>query len=275
MLEQSNSKPNSTIGALQQQPCPLCDSDKHGILHRYSYNHWKIAKCIDCNFVYLRNPVDYDAMVDEYSWEKTSLAETNRRLTSRPFSAKLSRWSRWRLSTFGRSFDKVAKHMPAGRVLNIGCGAGSMNVGDDAIPYGIEISRSLHKVADALMREKNGYAIHAPATQGAKQFDDNFFDGVIMFSYLEHEQNPREIIKQVSRILKKNGVAYVRVPNFDSINRKVVQKNWCGFRYPDHVNYFTYKTLKKLSDNFGFNIRVLNLATLPFDDNINALLTKR
>ena len=30
-------------------------------------------------------------------------------------------------------------------------------------------------------------------------------------------------------------------------------KRWCGFRYPDHLNYFTPKTLAAMAGEAGFN----------------------
>ncbi len=271
----SNVGRQSSPGIYEEQDCPVCNNAGYNVLPTYSHNEWTIAQCDNCNFVYLRNPPGYEAMVEEFAWEKTSKKEQTRRLDERPAWAWLSRRSRWRLGLFGRSFDKVAKHMPAGKILNVGCGVGTMNVGRNGIPYGIEISRSLHKIANERMMKEGGYAIHAPAVEGAAQFDDDFFDGVIMFSYLEHEQQPRKILGEVSRILKKSGKAYVRVPNFGCLNRRFMQKKWCGFRYPDHVNYFTVHSLKKLADEFGFDFKLLNWPIIHFDDNINAILVKR
>jgi len=64
----------------------------------------------------------------------------------------------------------------------------------------------------------------------------------------------------------------VRVPNFASLNRRVIGKKWCGFRYPDHVNYFTPVSLRALVAKAGFTMSITNNLTLHVDDNINALL---
>ncbi|MCF6322012.1 MAG: class I SAM-dependent methyltransferase [Rhizobiaceae bacterium] len=233
-----------------------------------------MVQCSGCDFIYLRNLPGYDALEDEFAWEKTSDLENLRRLQLRPLSARLSRITRWRLGLFGRSFNNVDKYFQAGNILDIGCGAGSLKFGTHAIPYGIEVSRSLHAIADKNMREKGGYAVQAPALVGIKNFEDNFFDGVVMFSYLEHEQNPAMILSEVMRVLKPGSRVYLRVPNYGSINRRIMGKKWCGFRYPDHTNYFTRKTLKRMVNNAGFDFLVLNSLTLAFDDNINALLAK-
>lgn len=55
----------------------------------------------------------------------------------------------------------------------------------------------------------------------------------------------------------------------------VMQRKWCGFRYPDHVNYFTRASLAKLAAIAGFNMHVPWYLGLPTDDNIMAILTPR
>ena len=71
-----------------------------------------------------------------------------------------------------------------------------------------------------------------------------------------------------------DGAAFVRVPNFGSVNRIVMGRKWRGFRYPDHVNYFALGSLRRMASECGMRCKLLNPVTLPFDDNIKAVLTK-
>ena len=77
-----------------------------------------------------------------------------------------------------------------------------------------------------------------------------------------------------ARVLKTDGAIYVRVPNFGSINRHVMGARWSGFRYPDHVNYFTLGSLRRMTSDCGLRLKLLNPALFPLNDNINAVLTK-
>ena len=103
---------------------------------------------------------------------------------------------------------------------------------------------------------------------------NRFFSGVIMSSVAEHEKQPKTLLAHVARVLEDGGTAYIRVPNFGSVNRVVMGAKWCGFRHPDHVNYFTVATLRRMAAECGLGVRLLNPIRLPFDDNINALLRK-
>lgn len=107
-----------------------------------------------------------------------------------------------------------------------------------------------------------------------KECDEHYFDGVLLNSFLEHEVNPFILLKEAHRTLKDTGVVYIRVPNYGSLNRKVMGHKWCGFRFPDHVNYFTTKSLAEMAKKAGFKMKIMNPLTIQFDDNIKAVLTK-
>lgn len=264
-----------TGGSLARRACPACGASGGGReLPAYRHEGWRIEACAGCGFVYLANPPDYAALVDEFAWEKMAKAEAERRLKSRPISKRLSNATRWRLRLAGNRDVRVAARVGGGNVLDIGCGGGRQAFLEAGTPFGIEISRALHAAADEKMRARGGYAVHAPALDGLKSFPDAMFDGVIMNSYLEHEAQPAAVLAEVQRVLKPGGRVYVRVPNFGGVNRRVTGRNWCGFRYPDHVNYFTVSSLRAMTRNAGFGMRLLNRLSVPFDDNIKALLTK-
>ncbi len=77
------------------------------------------------------------------------------------------------------------------------------------------------------------------------------FNGVIMHSYLEHEVEVMAVLNGAFRALRPGGKVYVRVPNFGSLNRRLIGAKWCGFRYPDHVNYFTLASLRQVASRAG------------------------
>jgi len=64
----------------------------------------------------------------------------------------------------------------------------------------------------------------------------------------------------------------VRVPNYGSLNRRMLGAKRCGFRYPDHVNYFITTSLGTMAGDCGLKLKLLNPIRLPLDDNINAVL---
>ncbi|MCM2563448.1 class I SAM-dependent methyltransferase [Lutimaribacter sp. EGI FJ00015] len=251
--------------------CPVCESDQATRLDRYSPSEWDLVACDGCGFVFLRNPPPYEALEEDFAWEKTY--EVRRQ---RGGSTRFSRWlrplrDRMSASRNQSKQDVFRRLFGAGRVLDVGCGD-IVRTEPPIVPYGIEISNVLQAGADEAMRAQGGYCLKASGADGVWEFDEEFFDGVILNSYLEHEADPRRVLGGIHRALKPGGKVFVRVPNFGSLNRRVIGAQWCGFRHPDHVNYFTTNSLERLAGKFGFGVQILNKSTLWVDDNIKAVL---
>ena len=253
------------------RPCPQCGSLVCVFLSHYSSPPWQLVECSACGFVFLRNPPEYKRLISEYAWEKTRVAEKGRRTRRSPLLAWVDRGTRWRLSVFSPGLSGRLKSLwRPGPVLDVGCGAGN-RVPEPYIPVGIEISEALWREADINMRARGGRAIHAAAVEGIQQLPDHHFTGILLRSFLEHEAQPKVLLKECARVLTLEGAIYVRVPNYGSLNRRIRGAKWCGFRFPDHVNFFDRKSLLQMAEDCGLNLRLINPLRLPFDDNINAV----
>ncbi|MCW1955595.1 MAG: class I SAM-dependent methyltransferase [Roseobacter sp.] len=253
--------------------CPSCGSDAFTPWEKYSPEAWQVVCCNSCRLTYLRNPVAYTALEEDFAWEKTYVEKSARggSTTLSPLIRRL----RARLGLLHRSkTDSFRAWFHDGHVLDIGCGLGDRIV-PPMTPYGIELSKGLQAEADTIMRKRGGYCLHGAGAEAIWAFSEGQFDGILMNSYLEHETDVMGVLKGAYRALKETGAVYVRVPNFGSLNRRVIGANWCGFRYPDHVNYFTLDTLKSTVARAGFTLELVNGKRLMLDDNIQALLRKQ
>ena len=257
----------------QARACPHCGSEAYQVLPHYSSGPWQIAECGSCGFVFLRNPPAYEELVSNFAWEKTRVAEVKRRKEKSPMRMWLDGATRWRAGIYSPEVgERLQQLFKPGPVLDVGCGSGK-KVPEPFIPFGVEISEELCREADAHMRTRGGRAIHAPAVDGVKQFPDRYFTGILLRSFLEHEAQPRALLAECARVLVEDGAIYVRVPNFGSLNRRVLGGKWCGFRYPDHVNYFTPATLLRLAAEAGLGTRRdVFTDRLPTSDNMHFAL---
>lgn len=257
---------------LSLRDCPTCNGTEATMRPEYSPQDWHVATCDSCDLTYLRNPPAYEALEEDFAWEKTYVEKKNASKGS-TFLSPLARQVR---STLGMRRDKTQsfrRWFKDGHVLDIGCGAGG-RIKPPMTPYGIELSKALHAKSDKAMRAAGGYCIHGAGAEAVWNFNESQFDGILMFSYLEHEVDVMGVLRGAHRALKETGALYIRVPNFGSLNRKVIGPKWCGFRYPDHVNYFTPDTLKDTARRAGFSMQVVNVMTRPVDDNVSVLLHK-
>lgn len=259
-----------------QRACPLCGGGEAAELPRYSREGWRVARCAGCGFVYLANPPGHAALSEDFAWEKGLDAEKARRLKAAPAMYGIDYATRFRTGLFQKTDMQkyVAWFGNGGNVLDIGCAQGD-RIGPPFTPYGIEISKALAEEADANMRARGGRCVHGPGAEAIGAFEPGLFDGIVMRSYLEHEEQPLKVLEGAHRALKATGAVYVKVPNWGSVNRRVTGGKWCGVRLPDHVNYFTPASLRAMAAKAGFEMEIKNPLNLPFDDNIHALLRKR
>ena len=73
---------------------------------------------------------------------------------------------------------------------------------------------------------------------------------------------PAATLGGVRHALASGGAAIIKVPNYASLNRHVMGRRWCGFRWPDHVNYFTPASLERLVRQAGLEVARFT----PLDD---------
>jgi SAM-dependent methyltransferase len=258
--------------AVKTRSCEVCGSTETRPLPAYSRVEWPVVACARCGFVYQHKVPGHEALVETFAWEKT-FAEERRRRSQRSWS-RLDQATRWRLRP-GKRQEKIwyGKLLRSGgNVLDIGCG-GSCRLPPGVTPYGIEISAALAAKADPLFRARGGYVVSGSGEEGLSAFADAFFSTIFMRSYLEHEEHPRAVLTAAFAKLKPGGRVAVRVPNYGSLNRRVMGAQWCGFRFPDHVNYFTDGSLKALAASVGFRYRRCN-RLMVLDDNLIVELIK-
>lgn len=254
--------------------CVVCDGTASVVLPRYSRDPWLIGRCLGCGFVHLMNPPGHAALDETFAWEKGLDAEVARRLDAAPVLYRLDYATRFRTGLFARpDMRNYVKWFGAGSLLDVGCGTGG-RIQSPFVPFGIEVSGVPAKEADADMRARGGRCLHGPGAEMIWRFEEEQFDGIVMRSYLEHEEDALRVLQGARRALKPSGGIYVKVPNFGSLNRVVAGRHWCGLRMPDHVNYFTTASLKALARRAGLSMSLLNRVNLALDDNIHVLLRR-
>lgn len=163
------------------------------------------------------------------------------------------------------------KHQEIRRILDVGCGDGSLiaNLSDRDDLFGVDISR---KAVD-LARQAGIDARLADVSCEKLPFEDGFFDIVYMGDVIEHLVNPDFAMEEVSRVLKPERYLVVSTPNLGSwLNRLLLLagyqprftevsaiRHFGGMKRQDlvpvgHLRIFTYKALREFLLYHGFTI---------------------
>ena len=264
-----------------RRPCPVCLNENIPAPHRsrYSGDEWDIIDCVSCGFPHLQLVPVYEELEENLAWEKQFETEGKRRKKKQPWIQGLDAATRWRLHLLPRTegVDILNRLAPSGPALDLGCGAGGHLLRFDQrfVPNGIEISRQQAKAASTHVAARGGRVVQASSEEGLLQFPEQYFTAALLRSYLEHDWRAREVLQNLYTRMAKGGVVVVKVPNYGSLNRRVMGAKWCGFRHPDHVNYFDRLSLRRLAEAAGFTVRQPLHLNMPTDDNMVSILHRR
>ena len=260
-----------------KRSCPQCAGDD-GVDLELAPAPWTIVRCRECSFVYMTSGPSYADLSETLAWSQSYKNETDRRTKKRPVFYWFDQKTRWRLHIFPRpeTWRYMSKLVHKGAVVDIGCsnGANLLRLPETVTPFGVEIGKARAEESDNKLRARGGMCLHAPATEGLAQFEDEKFSGAMLNSFLEHENAPAPLLSVLYKKLTIGGVAVVKIPNFASWNAAIMKSAWCGVRIPDHVNYFTPKSLAAMAEKAGFVVTFPRFANLPTNDNFWAFLRK-
>lgn len=230
--------------------CFLCGCKDKLILFHCEDIEWKVpgefymAKCLGCGLVYV-TPQPQESEIGKFypkayyfrlageALPESYIRRLNKKLASR--TALIKRFKK------------------EGKLLEIGCGDGSFlnfikDKGFDV--YGLDFSQD----AASQAKDKIGSdRVFCGRIKDAAYPVENF-DVICLFEVLEHFNNPFEILSEVKKLLKKDGVLIATVPNFGCLERNLLGRCWYGVDVPRHLHHFTDKSLKSLITKADFKI---------------------
>ena len=169
-----------------------------------------------------------------------------------------------------RSLTYIEKYVrKKGKLLDVGCGRGYFL--DEARKtgwriYGIDYSDNLINYAKntLLLNVQRGDMFHFRSKQR--------FDVVTLNQVIEHVFNPNDLIKKCYELLKPGGVIYVATPNIGSVAAKVARENFDHLIPPEHLGYFSKRTLSAVLQRNHF--RALYLGSWSYAVDLAGILKR-
>ena len=174
----------------------------------------------------------------------------------------------WWEMTYRNYYQLFEKYCPKGsrRLLEIGSGPGyflkcGKELGWDV--FGFEPSKQAYEYS-----QKFGVKVVNDFFSGRNADKYGKFDVVYMNTVIEHLPDPISLIKSVKNVLNPNGIICVVAPNDYNPLQNILRNNlgykpwWVVPRH--HINYFNFKSIKKLLEMLGFKI-VESTGTFPME----------
>jgi SAM-dependent methyltransferase len=145
-----------------------------------------------------------------------------------------------------RLLEIVRRHVPRGRLVDIGAGSGILVEQANALGYeaeGVEPSRWLcQRAVERGLKVHLGTYPHQDLRPG--------FDVVTLVDVIEHVPNPVELLRHVASQLSDHGIGLVVTPDVKSIVARLMGPKWWHFRIA-HIGYFDRRNLELALDSAG------------------------
>jgi 2-polyprenyl-3-methyl-5-hydroxy-6-metoxy-1,4-benzoquinol methylase len=219
--------------------CPLCGGESHNPL--FVKRGYTIVRCTDCSLVFSNPQVREEVVLDEYR-EGGSNDLWVDVLTS-PRQLELDR------EKFAEILDELEPHRGDGRLLDVGTSIGLfLQLAGERGWRGLGTEFGRRALAHA--RDELGVEVVDTAIG---QLDDEY-DVVTVLSVLEHVNDPRAFLREISRLLKPGGATYLIVPNVESLACRVLHERAATFDGRNHLLYFSARTLRDMLEREGFDV---------------------
>ncbi len=150
--------------------------------------------------------------------------------------------------------DAINSYKKSGKLLDIGCTEGNFlsSCSEHAFDcYGIEPSKYTYAIATKNLPASK---IHN-TTLSEAEFPQSCFDIVTMINTIEHTLNPKGIIEEACRILSPGGVLMIETPDIGHWLASLMGKKWLPLLVPDHIVFFSKKTIINMLRESGFVIQ--------------------
>jgi len=242
-------------------PCNICGEDTISRLGKPKYtpdilqtinlpDEIYVVKCKNCGFYYT-DPMPF--------WE----AEVLQQLYKSEYFIPMTKWlERARIKDVQRRLDAIEQYLSAERCcfLEVGCGPGCGL--EEAKKRGWSIyaqDASRDSAMEAKKRLRIDVFIGELEEAG---YHNDYFDVVYANSVLEHVPQPAKMLREIHRILRPGGVAYIVVPNEDSLASDFQRIYYrtpklSPLMPPYHIVGFNKRSFSRLCESTGFDVKRL------------------
>jgi len=144
---------------------------------------------------------------------------------------------------FAASVMFLRSPRPGASLLDIGCGGGELMVrmrdsgwkvaGIETDPIAVERARA------------RGLDVHQNDLAGAA-LGDSTFDAITMAHVIEHVHDPRALLIECHRLLKKKATLVILTPNSAGWGHRHFGPDWRGLEPPRHIHIFNSHNMRRL-----------------------------
>ena len=230
--------------------CPLCGEERGERLYT-ERGVLGVVRCAGCDLIYVSPRL---TSPEQVYWGDAVQYEHEARMIFSGVAAH------HRDPNYLDDLNVIEQFKPEGMFLDVGTNMGfflRQTRGRRWNTIGVEPSASLAELA----RVHFGLDVRTCFLEDAK-FPDSHFDVVTMTDVFEHIADPRSMLREIRRILKSDGILFIKVPNgrFNVFKLRLLTlfgrlKDFDVFDSYEHVVHYTSRTLRRMLQEEGFQVR--------------------
>jgi 2-polyprenyl-3-methyl-5-hydroxy-6-metoxy-1,4-benzoquinol methylase len=159
------------------------------------------------------------------------------------------------LRDLAMGFVRDLPFVPAGRLLDVGCGSGDFLWAMRARGWrvkGVEPDPEAARLA----RERYCLEVTTGTLEGAA-LPAASVDAMTLSNVIEHVPDPVALLRECGRVLRPGGKLVVETPNLQSFGHRRFGASWRGLEVPRHFFLFSRRALRACAEKAGLEIASL------------------
>jgi 2-polyprenyl-3-methyl-5-hydroxy-6-metoxy-1,4-benzoquinol methylase len=248
--------------------CPICDNKefRNEIIckdHSISQESFAIVSCEKCN-LWMTSPRPSVSQIGKYYESEEYISHT-----SKPNTIINWLYLLVRNITLRSKLKIISNYTKNKQILDYGCGTGDFLAYCSDKNYkvrGIEPNEKARKTAQKKVKGQIYSEI--------KEVEiDEKMSVITLWHVLEHIHNPNEILTELRKCLKKDGIIVVAVPNRNSPDALKYKENWAAYDVPRHLFHYRLKDIKGLAKRN--KLKLVNSIPQYFDSFYVSMLSEK
>jgi hypothetical protein len=241
---------------IKEENCGVCGTkktllDKKNIKDPYSLKVFCVYTCASCSVGYTHPvPENIESYYDQEGYDSY---QKKKSLYNTIYSYVQSLNNNYKI--------KIIKRFGVGMMLDYGAGSGSF------------VNFANKKGFKAFGYEPINANNNKKITNTLGEIVKKKYKFITLWHVLEHTKEPKKLLSRIKKMLTKDGVIVIAVPNSGSYDNTYYKNRWAGYDVPRHLYHFNTKSFERLV--LRLNMRVIKTKPLYFDAFYVSMLSEK